>query len=66
MIARLTRRQHAEVAHDRLEWYIDNTDPASVAAFNDTMKSGETSFPDLMAAAERNGADPLIFLAMCG
>lgn len=66
MIGNLTRRQHIESALDRLDWYQENADPACLAAFNDTMRSGEASFPDLMAAAERNGADPLIFLAMCG
>lgn len=66
MIGNLTRKQHIEVAHQRLDWYLDNTDAACIATFNDVMRSGESSFPDLVAAAERNGADPLIFLAMCG
>lgn len=66
MIGNLTPRQHILVALDRLDWYQENADPACLAAFNDITRSGEVSFPDLVAAAERNGADPLIFLAMCG
>lgn len=66
MIANLNRKEHRQMGADRLEYCLGIVGEPAHDALNDVMRSGDHSFPELVAAAQRHDADAHLVLAIFG